>query len=222
MKKTLNNFWSIGVGAVILLALLLGSLLTVNAQVQPLMSQLSVGARGAEVTKLQTFLATDALLYPSGLVTGYFGPLTEQGVTNFQIRYGISAVGRVGPITLVKINEVIGQGGLSSGGDNRAPIIMSITTGVGANAATINWNTSENARSKVYYSTSPLSMMEAIPPATEPTISGSIVSDPNLKSAQSITLGSLSSNTTYYYVVMSTDQYGNVMMTMPFALRTTQ
>lgn len=46
-----------------------------------------------EVTKLQQFLAQDSSIYPSGLVTGYFGPLTEAAVQRWQARNGVVSSG---------------------------------------------------------------------------------------------------------------------------------
>src|SRR3989338_8904446 len=41
---------------------------------------LRLGVRGDEVTQLQEFLKQFPDIYPQGLVTGYFGPLTESAV----------------------------------------------------------------------------------------------------------------------------------------------
>jgi len=46
-----------------------------------------------EVTKLQQFLAQDSSIYPGGLVTGYFGPMTESAVQRWQARNGIVSSG---------------------------------------------------------------------------------------------------------------------------------
>lgn len=70
------------------------------------LSDLSKGDTNSDVTKLQQFLAKDKTLYPEGLVTGYYGPATERAVKKFQAKYGISQVGRVGPATRAKLNEV--------------------------------------------------------------------------------------------------------------------
>jgi len=72
--------------------------------------ELGLGASGDDVTQLQAFLAADSLLYPEGKITGYYGSLTVAAVRRFQERYGISQVGRVGPQTLLKLKEVMGQG----------------------------------------------------------------------------------------------------------------
>lgn len=67
---------------------------------------LSRGSQGADVTKLQAFLAKDKLVYPEGIVNGSFGPATERAVKRFQAKYGISQVGKVGPATREKIKTV--------------------------------------------------------------------------------------------------------------------
>ncbi|HOX21642.1 MAG TPA: peptidoglycan-binding domain-containing protein [Candidatus Paceibacterota bacterium] len=68
--------------------------------------QLKVGSTGSEVTALQNALKGDSSVYPEGLVTGYFGSLTEKAVKAFQTKYGIDAVGQVGPVTRAKLNAL--------------------------------------------------------------------------------------------------------------------
>lgn len=73
----------------------------------PILSlSLSRGSTGERVRKLQENLAKDSSVYPEGLVTGTFGPLTEQAVRRFQIKYNIDPVGQVGPITKAKIESI--------------------------------------------------------------------------------------------------------------------
>ncbi len=60
-------------------------------------------------------LATDPEIYPEGLITGYFGPLTRRAVKRFQKIAGIEQVGVVGPKTLSKINELLEEGAGASG-----------------------------------------------------------------------------------------------------------
>lgn len=69
--------------------------------------ELGLGDRGDAVTDLQLFLAQDPAIYPEALVTGYYGPLTTAAVKQFQKKYGISQVGRVGPQTLAVMNAVL-------------------------------------------------------------------------------------------------------------------
>lgn len=73
------------------------------------------GIKSDEVKTLQEFLARSSDLYPEGLITGYFGPLTEAAVKRFQAKYGIvssgdpatTGYGLVGPRTRSKLNELL-------------------------------------------------------------------------------------------------------------------
>lgn len=65
-----------------------------------------LGLRHDEVRMLQKYLSTEKDIYPEGYITGFYGPLTVKSVKAFQKKYGISQVGRVGPITRDKLNEV--------------------------------------------------------------------------------------------------------------------
>jgi peptidoglycan hydrolase-like protein with peptidoglycan-binding domain len=73
------------------------------------------GLQSADVRRLQTLLATKSEIYPEGLITGYFGPLTEKAVQTFQLNYGVvgskfdSGFGLVGPKTRAKLQEVFGN-----------------------------------------------------------------------------------------------------------------
>lgn len=80
------------------------------------------GTTGEDVKKLQQVLASFPDIYPEGLITGYFGKLTEKAVRQLQAKQGIvssgspetTGFGQVGPKTLSVINEVVITG--SSGG----------------------------------------------------------------------------------------------------------
>lgn len=67
---------------------------------------LFVGVKGDDVRSLQTYLAQDKTIYPEGLVTGYFGKLTEAAVKKFQTKYSIDPVGIVGPKTRAKLTAL--------------------------------------------------------------------------------------------------------------------
>ncbi|SRR3989338_5120846 len=77
-------------------------------------SDLQLGSRGDDVKRLQELLAQDKEIYPDGLATGYFGALTSAAVKKFQAKNGLPQVGRVGPATRAKLNEVFGGQGQSS------------------------------------------------------------------------------------------------------------
>jgi len=76
---------------------------------------LRLGVRDDEVKQLQEFLKQFPDIYPQGLVTGYFGPLTEAAVRKFQEKNDIESIGVVGPKTLSKLNELVTEGAGSSG-----------------------------------------------------------------------------------------------------------
>ena len=77
--------------------------------------QLREGMSGDDVKLLQEILATDPDIYPEGLKTGYFGPLTKNAVKRFQKIAGFEQPGQVGPKTLAKINELLAEGAGQSG-----------------------------------------------------------------------------------------------------------
>lgn len=79
---------------------------------------LAFGSRGTDVSDLQKFLASSPVggqdTYPEGLVTGYFGKLTEKATQRFQVKHGVvlsgspatTGYGVLGPKTRAKFKEV--------------------------------------------------------------------------------------------------------------------
>ncbi len=188
-------------------AFLLFSPLQVRAAL--LTQQLDFGMTNSDVHSLQTFLAADPSIYPQGLVTSYFGTLTKAAVSNFQARNGIATVGRVGPITLSAINSQM-SGSADTSTVNGAgkvtytlvpqPWLSNINVSKSTNSATITWNSNVPALARVMYSTVwPFNYQSA------PSATGSAT----MTNAQSVTIGNLQPNTTYYYVVESLDSQGN-------------
>ena len=195
--------------------------LAYTASAATLYRQLELGMRGDDVSSLQTFLALDSTIYPQGLVTGYFGFLTKAAVSNFQIRNGISNVGRVGPITMAAINAQM-NGGNTVGFDRYAPSISLLSLSTTNTGAVLNWNTSENSSAIIYYSTSPLSMIEASPTSSVTIGGSSFLVHTDLRSVHSASLTGLQPNTTYHYVVYVKDGSGNESITWPSTFRTNQ
>lgn len=79
-----------------------------NAE-DPKTNFLGLGAQGEEVRALQSLLAQDKEIYPQGLITGYFGALTENAVIRFQQKFNVlsfSEKGKIGPETRKKITQV--------------------------------------------------------------------------------------------------------------------
>ena len=110
---------------------------------------LAKGARGDDVKQLQEFLKTFPDVYPEGLVTGYFGPLTEVAVKKFQEQNGIEAVGIVGPKTQAKLTE------LATTGAGKSSVIPSGLTSAG--------NKSSSTPSGIVPTTPAISATPAIP-----------------------------------------------------------
>lgn len=102
-------------------------------QATQLTRQLVRGMSGDDVRKLQELLATDPQIYPEGLVTGFFGPLTERAVQRFQVKFRLNSTGEVNSQTLSRINEILKEGvgpeGKIPPGLLRAPGIISLING---------------------------------------------------------------------------------------------
>ena len=82
--------------------------------------------------------------------------------------------------------------------DTTPPVISNIATpSLGQTVATITWTTNKSASSQVFYGTSTVAYASSSP------------SDGTLLTAHSVSLSNLAAATTYYFVVSSTDQYGN-------------
>lgn len=118
------------------------------------------GASGEEVKKLQEFLRSIPNVYPEGVVSGYFGPLTETAVKKFQEKNGIEPVGVIGPKTRAVLNETA-SGNCSSNTarpcfDRRAgDKIFILNEGSGNNAFTACMNNpSENKTGELLEKTS--------------------------------------------------------------------
>ena len=77
----------------------------------------SVGITSPQVTLLQQLLAKDTNIYPEGLMTGFYGPLTVKAVQRFQTKYNIltsgspdtTGYGLAGPRTRERITEILGR-----------------------------------------------------------------------------------------------------------------
>lgn len=193
--------------------------------------QLDLGDSGSEVTELQTYLSTNADIYPSKLVTGYFGQLTKAGVERFQTVEGIvtsgtpatTGYGRVGPTTRAAINANLG--GVIQTGDISAPMINMVGVTTGNTNATVTWTASEASYGKVYYSTTPIRISNIFDVtgrfSGEPTVSGALAQfDSNARTSHTVNISGLSANTTYYYLVVAYDAAKNVSISLPAAFRT--
>lgn len=214
----------IGVKQATVIALLIGFVLfgaygIVRAQsYTPISGQLKMGDTGASVSALQRFLASDPKIYPEGLVTGYYGPLTARAVSQFQIGYGLPPVGNVGPFTLAMANGLINSG-LPI--DVTMPAILSSSVVTTNTSATVSWSTNETAKGKVYYSTAPLILNEPDQAKAEVTmLGGNVIGDATYSTTKSVVISGLNRNTLYYFMIESVDAQGNVSVTVPGTFQT--
>jgi len=202
------------------------SLLSSGIASAAITTPLSLGSSGSQVRELQQFLATDPAIYPAGLVTGYFGQLTQAAVQRFQAAQGIvssgspstTGYGRVGPMTMARINALAVAGG---GGDS-APWLSNPTVQVTGTSATLNWTSNEATTGQVYYATVPLQFEEATGPHQLPYVSGTLapLAD-GYQMSHIVTISGLTPNTTYYFLTRGVDSSGNMSMVWPTTFRTT-
>jgi len=96
--ETTSNYGETSVGSVAVTAVPATPATPKSVTLFP--SPLSAGATGSSVTDLQTILKTDPNIYPEGLVTGYYGQLTESAVKRLQQKYGIPVTGVIDQDTI--------------------------------------------------------------------------------------------------------------------------
>ncbi|MDD2657859.1 MAG: fibronectin type III domain-containing protein [Candidatus Pacebacteria bacterium] len=196
-------------------------------------TQLDFGSRGQEVTDLQTYLSTNINWYPSQLVTGYFGSLTQGGVQKFQTSEGIvssgspatTGYGRVGPTTMAHLNAAMNSGTPQPTASTlfTVPVLSLLSLQRNATSASFSWTTNEPTTGQVYWSTNSIQSDEATGPNQMPYISGALSSDSgSAKTTEHmITLSGLQPNTTYHYVTRSIDASGDITITLDNTFQTT-
>ncbi len=214
-----------------LIVMLFGGLLffgiTPKAQAAypPFKTPMGLGSTGTEVSQLQSFLSTDPGIYPAREVSGYFGPLTKKAVIQFQLTYGILAQGYVGPVTLAQLNEINSKNQML---DTHAPLISGVMTTSGNlqtlnSFATVTWSTSEPVKGGVFLSATPIRLNNLryftgdfiYPNSSE---GGSLIqsnSGADLTSTKSVNQEGLIPGSTYYYLVESLDNSGNLSISWP-------
>ena len=152
---------SIFTGGVFMALLIVSSFGALSASAA-ITGYLDFGARGSQVSELQTFLSTYPTLYPSGLVTGYFGSLTQAGVQRFQSTNGIvssgspqtTGYGRVGPVTMARINSLLG--GVSSPFWDTVPVLNNPSIQTTNTTVTFMLTTNEPTVGQIYWDTTPI------------------------------------------------------------------
>src|SRR3989344_3608963 len=236
MNKTINaqSVTSVGLRSGVLIMVLIAtilfvSVLSIQNAYASINASLDFGDTGSQVTELQTYLATNASIYPEGLVTGYFGSLTQAAVKRFQAAQSIvssgtpetTGYGRVGPQTMARINSLMGSGGSVSW--DTVPFLSSPLVQQTNTTATFTWTTNEPTQGQVYWDTLLLRADEATGPRQLPYVSGTLALDAGgYQTNHTVTVSNLQANTIYYYLVRGIDSVGNMSMTWPTSFRTNQ
>lgn len=198
------------------------------ASAATLTQTLDLGDSNSDVTSLQTYLASDATLYPSGLVTGYFGALTQAAVQRFQTAQGIvtsgtpetTGYGRVGPATRTRLNTLMG-GQTNNVSWDTVPVVSAPTITTTNTTATFTWTSNEPTLGQVYWSLNPLQFDEATGPHQVPYISGTLAVDAGgQQTYHTVTVANLQPNTPYNYLIRSIDSGGNITLIWPSTFRT--
>ncbi|MCC2630721.1 MAG: baaA1 [Candidatus Paceibacter sp.] len=98
MSKSTRKFVAGLLSIAMVLTLVVGLSATASAQTATYTRNLTVGSTGADVTALQTFLASKGFFTVTP--TGYFGSITKRALAQYQASVGIApAAGYFGPIT---------------------------------------------------------------------------------------------------------------------------
>jgi hypothetical protein len=106
-----------------------------GAAVYSFTKDLSIGARGTDVTALQQFLIDSGYAIPAG-ATGYFGAQTKTAVIAFQKTHNIVQTGSVGPLTRTELDK--GSLGFSGFTALQANAIAAVLSAFGVDGAAVN------------------------------------------------------------------------------------
>lgn len=101
-ERSLNDFFKISLGAIIVFAMMIGA---ANTSSLPVYSK--QGSTGTEVEEIQRVLKEWGLF--KGEITGYFGTATENALRQYQKNNGLEVTGIADEATLKKMGITIGD-----------------------------------------------------------------------------------------------------------------
>ena len=207
--------------AAIAIVLFMAAIIGVKTAEALVTSTLSPGNSGAAVSELQSFLASDTSVYPESLVTGFYGELTAAAVQRFQCKQNIvcdgsvdtTGYGRVGPVTLAKIQSMQTPGVPNTGSsfmDDSGPLMTAEIVTTSSTTANITWTTNEPSENAVLYA------------SAWPFYIGNAKSawSSTFTTVANVTITGLLPNHTYAYVRQSVDATGNVQYAIGHAFTT--
>ena len=76
---------------------------------ESLKTNLKMGVSDEDVKKIQEVLASDSSIYPEGLTTGYFGPLTNEALKRFQAKFGLTVTGEINTETRAALDTILNE-----------------------------------------------------------------------------------------------------------------
>lgn len=93
---------------------------------EELKANLREGVQDDDVRKIQALLASDPTIYPEGLQTGYFGPMTREALKRFQRQFSLAETGAVDEETRAALEALLEErrNGQTPPGLLRAPGIQ--------------------------------------------------------------------------------------------------
>lgn len=80
-----------------------------QAEIKELRADIREGMTDADVKTIQELLASDPTIYPKGLVTGYFGPMTKEAIMRFQVKNGLEVTGLIDTETRAAMDAIIAE-----------------------------------------------------------------------------------------------------------------
>ena len=80
-----------------------------QAELKELRADLREGMTDADIKTIQELLASDPSIYPKGLVTGYFGPMTKEAIMRFQVKNGLEVTGAIDTETRAAMDAIIAE-----------------------------------------------------------------------------------------------------------------
>ena len=82
-------------------------LMGVTAELHELKGDLKDGKPDADIKAIQEAFASDPSIYPSGLKTGYFGPMTKEAIKKFQAKNGLEVTGEINAETKAALDTIM-------------------------------------------------------------------------------------------------------------------
>lgn len=96
-----------------------------------LKNDLQEGVTDDNVRDIQKLLASDSSIYPEGLVTGYYGPLTREALKRFQAQHSLEVTGTIDNGTRGMLQEFLNKaqdyGGITPGFISTPAIVKEVT-----------------------------------------------------------------------------------------------